>query len=164
MKQASSATAIKSKAMHTPLLVSTLLYLRTVLATSDSVPIWFLEFQFIFTNQAILSDTSTPMLLRYLTSESLGTWAGALYEGQGTKNFDFSVVKNWKMRDQYRIQFRAKMFNAFNHPNFRAVDTNLSFNNIAGDENFGKPLNRAFGVLNGTRGAREIQFGLKFSF
>jgi hypothetical protein len=84
--------------------------------------------------------------------------------GPGIKNFDFSVVKNWKMRDQYRIQFRAEMFNAFNHPNFTAVNADLSFNNIAGDENFGKPLNPAFGVLNSTRGAREIQFGLKLSF
>jgi len=46
------------------------------------------------------------------------------------------------------------MFNAFNHPNFRAADTNVSFNNIAGDENLGKPLNPAFGVLE-WRGARD---------
>jgi len=84
--------------------------------------------------------------------------------GPGIKNFDFSVVKNWRMRDYYSVQFRAEMFNAFNHPNFRFVDTNLSFDNIEGSETFGKPLNPIFGTLNGTRGAREIQFGFKFIF
>jgi hypothetical protein len=28
----------------------------------------------------------------------------------------------------------------------------------------GKPLNQNFGKFNGTRGPREIQFGLKFNF
>ncbi|HKA21161.1 MAG TPA: hypothetical protein VKN18_22980 [Blastocatellia bacterium] len=84
--------------------------------------------------------------------------------GPGIKNFDLSVVKNWLIHDHYRIQFRAEMFNAFNHPNFKAVDTNLSFDNITADDNFGKPLNPTFGVLNSTRGPREVQFGLKFSF
>jgi len=84
--------------------------------------------------------------------------------GPGIKNFDFSVVKNWRMRDHYGIQFRAEMFNAFNHPNFRFVDTNLSFDNVEGSENFGKPLNPSFGILTATRGSREVQFGFKFSF
>ncbi|MEP6743115.1 MAG: hypothetical protein ABJB61_11500, partial [bacterium] len=84
--------------------------------------------------------------------------------GPGTKNFDLSVVKNWRLRDHYSLQFRAEMFNAFNHPNFNGVDSNLSLNNLAGDENFGKPLNPTFGRIIGTRGPREIQFGLKFNF
>ncbi|MEP6819909.1 MAG: carboxypeptidase regulatory-like domain-containing protein [bacterium] len=84
--------------------------------------------------------------------------------GPDIKNFDLSVVKNWKIRDRYRLQFRAEMFNAFNHPNFNGVDANLSLDNVAGDENFGKPLNPNFGRITGTRGTREIQFGLKFNF
>jgi len=84
--------------------------------------------------------------------------------GPGIKNVDFGVAKNWRVRDHYRIQFRAEMFNAFNHPNFEGVETNLSFDNVAGDEHFGKPLNEGFGAITGTRGSREVQFGLKFSF
>jgi hypothetical protein len=56
------------------------------------------------------------------------------------------------------------MFNAFNHANFNGVDSGLNLNNFAGEENFGKPLNPNFGRIIGTRGPREIQFGLKFSF
>jgi hypothetical protein len=84
--------------------------------------------------------------------------------GPGTKNFDFSVVKNWKIQDRYQLQFRAEMFNAFNHANFNGIDSGLNLNNVAGDENFGKPLNPNFGRIIGTRGPREIQFGLKFNF
>ena len=84
--------------------------------------------------------------------------------GPGSKNFDLSVVKNWRIHDHSSFQFRAEMFNAFNHTNFNGVDANLSFDNVAGDENFGKPLNSNFGRLTGTRGPREIQFGLKFNF
>jgi hypothetical protein len=84
--------------------------------------------------------------------------------GPGTKNVDLSVVKNWKLHDRYSLQFRAEMFNAFNHPNFNGVDGYLSLNNVAGDENFGKPHNPNFGRITGTRGPREIQFGLKFNF
>jgi len=84
--------------------------------------------------------------------------------GPSIKNFDLSVVKNWKMHDRYSLQFRAEMFNAFNHPNFTGIDAGLSLNNVAGDENFGKPLNQNFGRITATQGPREIQFGLKFSF
>jgi hypothetical protein len=84
--------------------------------------------------------------------------------GPGTKNFDFSVIKNWRIRDRYSLQFRAEMFNAFNHANFNGIDTGLSLNNVAGDQNFGKPLNSNFGRITSTRGPREIQFGLKFAF
>ena len=84
--------------------------------------------------------------------------------GPSSKNFDLSVVKNWRMHDRYSLQFRAEMFNAFNHANFNGIDPGLSLNNVAGDENFGKPLNPNFGRITATRGPREIQFGLKFNF
>jgi hypothetical protein len=68
------------------------------------------------------------------------------------------------MYDRDSLQFRAEMFNAFNHPNFNVIDAGLSLNNVAGDENFGKPLNPNFGRITATRGPREIQFGVKFNF
>jgi hypothetical protein len=59
---------------------------------------------------------------------------------------------------------RAEMFNTFNHANFNGLDAGLSFNNVASVENSGKPLNPNFGQITGTRGPREIQFGLEFNF
>jgi hypothetical protein len=98
-------------------------------------------------------------------------------------NVDFSVAKNWRMRERFGLQFRAEMFNAFNHTNFNGMNTTLSFNNVAEFANdpcngrgirpdgatsqCGVALNAAngsFGTLNSNRGPREIQFGLKFTF
>jgi hypothetical protein len=93
-----------------------------------------------------------------------GSLGRGAIRGPGSKNFDLSVVKNWRMRDRYNLQFRAEMFNAFNHTNFNNIDSGLSLNNVAGSDNFGKSLNTSFGRIAATRGPREIQFGLKFSF
>jgi len=77
----------------------------------------------------------------------------------GIKNVDFSINKNWRVRERYGVQFRAEMFNAFNHANFTGLDTNLSF-----DRATGALGNANFGKLSSSRGPREIQFGLKFTF
>ena len=96
-----------------------------------------------------------------------GTLGRGSIRGPSTKNVDFSVNKNWRFRERYGVQFRAEMFNAFNHPNFGSneVDPGLSFDQNKNDANFGKATNGNFGVIgSGYRGPREIQFGLKFSF
>jgi hypothetical protein len=81
-----------------------------------------------------------------------------------TENIDFSLAKNWRVRERYSIQFRAEMFNAFNHVNFNTFVNSLDFQNLASDPNFGRPGNGNFGRANSTRGPREIQFGFKFGF
>ena len=68
----------------------------------------------------------------------------------GLRNVDFSINKNWRVRERYGVQFRAEMFNAFNHVNLITVDNNIT--------------SGTFGHLSGDRGPREIQFGLKFTF
>src|SRR5882724_8683108 len=79
----------------------------------------------------------------------------------GIKNVDFSVAKNWKMRERYGLQFRAEMFNLFNHTNFNGFDPGLSGRFDSGKFIIG---NNNFGKLNTDRGPRNIQFGIKFNF
>jgi hypothetical protein len=79
----------------------------------------------------------------------------------GLKNVDFSVAKNWKMRERYGLQFRAEMFNLFNHTNFNGFDPGMGGINTGNPTGFG---NSNFGKLNNDRGPRNIQFGLKFNF
>ncbi len=86
----------------------------------------------------------------------------------GLKNVDFSVAKNWKVRERYGIQFRAEMFNLFNHTNFNGFDPGLGLvpqRDASGKLNgtFTK-TNGNFGKLNSDRGPRNIQFGIKFNF
>jgi hypothetical protein len=77
--------------------------------------------------------------------------------GPGITNIDFSVAKNWKVKERYGIQFRTEFFNVLNHPNFR------NFNGLPGGiEN--NLSNSGFGRASSTRGPREIQFGFKFTF
>jgi hypothetical protein len=79
--------------------------------------------------------------------------------GPGISNIDFSVAKNWKVKERYGIQFRTEMFNVFNHTNFRAHNASQAGGGI--ENNFS---NSGFGRASSTRGPREIQFGFKFTF
>lgn len=77
----------------------------------------------------------------------------------GIKNVDFSLAKNWRMNERYGIQFRAEMFNVFNFVNFRGNNSSVAPLGVENNLN-----NSGFGRAGSTRGPREIQFGLKFSF
>jgi carboxypeptidase family protein len=103
-----------------------------------------------------------------------GSLGRGAIRGPGVANVDFSINKNWRVRERFGVQFRAEMFNAFNRANFIFNNANggLSFNNTATSPT--DPCNgtvsacgRAasnFGLITGNRGPREIQFGLKLTF
>lgn len=70
--------------------------------------------------------------------------------GPGVGRWDFSIFKNFKVREAMNFQFRAEMFNIFNHTNFDGVGTTFG--------------STTFGRVTSTRDPRNIQFGLKFNF
>ena len=81
----------------------------------------------------------------------------------GVNSVDFSLNKNWKVKERYGLQFRAEMFNLFNHTNFNGFDAGMGAGfNAAGQ--FTGFTNGNFGKLNTDRGPRNIQFGIKFNF
>jgi hypothetical protein len=71
---------------------------------------------------------------------------------QGVVNFDFAVFKNTSVWERAQIQFRAEIFDLFNHPQF-------------GPPN-GTSTSPTFGVVTNTvnNSFRIVQFGLKFLF
>ena len=82
----------------------------------------------------------------------------------GLLETDFSVFKNnyiRKISETFNIQFRAEMFNVFNHANFAPPVTpdNTDIFNAAGD-----PTGVAGRLTRTTTTAREIQFALKVIF
>jgi hypothetical protein len=81
----------------------------------------------------------------------------------GLRNVDFSMAKNWKVKEKYGLQLRAEMFNLFNHPSFSGFDAGMgaSFDATGKFTGFS---NGNFGHLNSDRGPRNIQFGIKFNF
>ena len=69
----------------------------------------------------------------------------------GQKSWDFSIVKNFPIRESFKAQFRADAYNAWNHTNFNAPNTT--------------PTNTAFGRITGTAGdSRNWQMSLKVMF
>jgi len=85
-----------------------------------------------------------------------GTLGRGSIVGPSSQNWDISINKNWRLRERLGIQFRAEMFNAFNHPTFNSID------NILTSGSFGQLLRDP--ALGNYRTPREIQFGLKLSF
>jgi hypothetical protein len=83
--------------------------------------------------------------------------------GPGFANTDFSVLKNTKITEALRVQFRAEVFDIFNHANFgqpNRIATIAAPNQVSN-----------FGVINNTRfptgdsgSSRQIQFALKLIF
>jgi hypothetical protein len=92
-----------------------------------------------------------------------GTFGNAgrnIIQGPGYQTWDTSLVKQFPIREQKRLEFRAEFFNALNHVNLlfeqfgsiSAEPTPLEL----GQSGFGFPLS--------ARDPRQIQFALKFYF
>jgi hypothetical protein len=106
--------------------------------------------------------------------------------GPSTKNLDVSFYKNFAPKwlketffgEAAKLQFRLEMFNALNTPQFRGDQVNLTYasgqvfcgtalcspTNSTITAVSGGTLISNFGVANNTKGGREIQYALKFTF
>jgi hypothetical protein len=77
--------------------------------------------------------------------------------GPGLWDVDFSVVKNNKITETTSLQFRAEMFNVFNHVNFAPTSSDTMLSDTKGT------TNATFGQITQTQGDnRIIQLALKF--
>jgi hypothetical protein len=78
-------------------------------------------------------------------------WAPNIRFGP-TRHADLAVLKNFRMRERYKAQFRAEMFNMTNTPQFGRANTTVG--------------NADFGKVSGTTnvGPRNIQLGLRIQF
>jgi hypothetical protein len=77
--------------------------------------------------------------------------------GPGFNNVDFSVLKNTKITERLRVQFRTEIFDLFNHANFGQPGR------VVGSQTFGQITNTRFST--GDSGSsRQLQFALKLIF
>ena len=116
----------------------------------------------IYLNNADKTKYLNPAAFALPAPGTFGNLRRGTVRQPGLQNIDFSVAKNWRFKERYGLQFRAEMFNLFNHVNFNGFDSGLgaAFNN----GKFTGFNNQRFGVLNSDRGPRNIQFGIKFNF
>jgi hypothetical protein len=71
--------------------------------------------------------------------------------GDDQRSWDFSIVKDFPVRERLKVRFRADVYNAWNQTNFAAPNR--------------APANSAFGRITGTDGdARNWQLALRIQF
>jgi len=89
---------------------------------------------------------------------SFGNAGRNILKGPAAYNWDFSLFKDFKVRERQTMQFRAEMFNTFNTPQFSNPGASL-----AAPNSFGKSL----GTISTPAGFgtnRQVQFALRYSF
>jgi hypothetical protein len=90
--------------------------------------------------------------------------------GPGFQNWDISVFKNVPIHGEaMKLQLRAEMFNAWNHPEFNGFNTSATFNTAGQVTNLPTALGGGggrfgFGAFTGTSDPRRIQLAAKFYF
>ena len=72
-------------------------------------------------------------------------------QGPGYQQWDFSAFKNFTFRESKTLQFRAELFNIFNHPNFRLPNNDISSPST-------------FGEITEAQPGRLVQLALKLLF
>ncbi|MBO0725795.1 MAG: TonB-dependent receptor [Blastocatellia bacterium] len=77
--------------------------------------------------------------------------------GPSFKQIDFSLLKDMKISERFKLEYRAEFFNIFNHPNFDQPNTTF------GTSNFGKIFN-TFGRTLGVGTSRQIQMAFRLTF
>ena len=85
--------------------------------------------------------------------------------GFGFTQLDFSLGRRFNFSERAGLQFRADMFNIFNHPNFANPDNNIDDGPLFGLSS--QMLNQSLGGLNALYqigGPRSLQLSLKFEF
>jgi len=128
-------------------------------------------------NAACLAHASAAELGTYgcfvqggsvLAPPPLGTFGTAgrnIFRDSGFRDWDFSLFKNWKVKERLTAQFRAEFFNILNktilaNPGVSGQNDPSGFV-LCGCET---PDQAATNPILGTGGARAIQLGLKLLF
>jgi hypothetical protein len=88
-----------------------------------------------------------------------GTLGRNTLYGPGFASVDFSVLKNFKIRERYTVQFRSEIFNIFNRLNLGIPSTSISGGGLIGGTQHGGD---APGIGYGE--PRNVQFALNFLF
>lgn len=87
------------------------------------------------------------------TVNKVGTFGNTgkdLLVGPNMEDIDFGAIKNFSIRERFKVQFRAEIFNLFNHPSFNNPNANVSAS--------------TFGTITAAGSPRVVQLALKAMF
>ncbi|MDM7922410.1 MAG: TonB-dependent receptor [Pyrinomonadaceae bacterium] len=112
-------------------------------------------------------DTScfevTPITNVALSGNRVGNAGRGIIEGPPTKRVDFTLSKNIRFGERYRLQLRGEAFNVFNWTNPRGLST-LVWSATTQPVSQGGNGSSIFGQVTSYRDPRVMQFGAKFNF
>ena len=74
-----------------------------------------------------------------------------MLRGPGRTNFDLTLAKRFRLREQRELTFRTEVFNAFNTPQFALPAATVGSGNIAT-------------ITSTARANRQIQLALRLTF
>jgi len=97
----------------------------------------------VFFNKANVSLPTDP-------SKPFGNAGKNTERGLPLNTLDLGIHKSFDIHERMHLQFRAEMFNAFNHTNFGTPTADIS--------------SGAFGTIRSTFPSRQVQFALKLAF
>jgi Carboxypeptidase regulatory-like domain len=80
--------------------------------------------------------------------------------GPGLADWDFSLIRDFRLTESKKLEFRAEMFNIFNQPNFALPNGNIADPNFGVIGNTVQPI--AGQASGGPGDPREFQFALRF--
>jgi hypothetical protein len=89
---------------------------------------------------------------------TLGNPSKDLIRGPGLNNWDISLVKGIPIWERVHLQFRAELYNAFNHTQFSALNASALFNAA------GAQTNAQFGQYTAAQNPRIIQLAVRLQF
>lgn len=102
-------------------------------------------------------------------SNRVGNGGRGIINGPITRRVDFTLSKNIRFNERFRMQLRGEAFNVMNWTNFRALST-VVWNATTRPVNFpigtstGGNGSSTFGQVTSYRDPRVLQFGIKLNF
>jgi hypothetical protein len=113
-----------------------------------------------------------PTTMRDPAPGKLGNCGVSTERGPGIKQVDIGLSKRFKITERQILEFRAEAINAFNSPIFTVqgyqVDVFSQSGSLMpaspGSSNLVANPSSLTGVVNSSQGARNLQFGLKYTF
>jgi hypothetical protein len=101
--------------------------------------------------------TTAPLVPASQGGDGVVTFFGNLgrniYRGPSQQNWDFSLIKNFKITERQQLRFTSDFFNIWNHANF----ANPALNDVENPGPFGK-------IFSTVGTPRLIQFSLRYAF
>ena len=145
----------------------------TLSTASSNVPAGYFFNPFAFVRPVVTAGRVIPSSSGMARADGLGTDIGNVgrnvLRGPRQSNFDFSIIKRFRIAEQKNLEFRAEFFNLFNHVNLDNPISNLNVITSSGgslDANTGRIINPGdFGrIVSTSNNPRLIQLALRFNF